>query len=83
MYGLNSSCTEPTLTWVQPKFAFTLHFRKSTGAYLSESFFEGGLLAIRSSRMGAYSKGGLYGGGQFEDLRYISYLLVLSSLDGV
>ena len=27
--GAIMACTEPTLTWVQPKFAFTLHFRKS------------------------------------------------------
>ena len=30
----------------------------------------GGLLTICSSRVGAYSRGGFFEGGQFEDLRY-------------
>ena len=37
----------------------------------SGGFFEGGLLKICRSRMGAYSRGGLIG-GQFEGLRHLT-----------
>ena len=38
---------------------------------------EGGLLTICSSRVGAYSrKGVFFEGGQFEDLRYFTYFML-------
>ena len=42
-------------------------FTIAVGAY---SRGGGGLLTICSSRVGAYSKGGFFEGGLFEDLRY-------------